>query len=107
MIVVRIAMHGWWDVRESRGPVPNAGVPDNDRRRELTPPTGAAEYRSGGARRLIQPFESGLLKVRDGSEIYWETTGNPRGVPLAWLHGGPGFGLMSGGYRRVPDPRQR
>jgi proline iminopeptidase len=56
--------------------------------------------------KLIDPFDSGSLTMRDGSEIYWETTGNPRGVPLVWLHGGPGSGLMSGGYRRAPDPER-
>jgi proline iminopeptidase len=52
----------------------------------------------------IDPFDSGLLTVRDGAQIYWEITGNPEGVPLVWLHGGPGTGLMSGGYRRAADP---
>lgn len=51
----------------------------------------------------IEPFASGLLTVRDGSQIYWETSGNPGGIPLVWLHGGPGTGLMSGGYRGAPD----
>ncbi len=50
----------------------------------------------------IEPFDSGLLTVRDGAQIYWETSGNPHGVPMVWLHGGPGTGLMSGGYRRAP-----
>ena len=54
----------------------------------------------------IQPFDSGLLTVRDGAQIYWETSGSPGGVPLVWLHGGPGSGLGSGGYRRAPDPDQ-
>jgi proline iminopeptidase len=52
----------------------------------------------------IEPFDSGLLGVGHGSEIYWETSGNPHGEPLVWLHGGPGSGLLSGGYRRAPDP---
>ncbi len=54
----------------------------------------------------VEPFDSGLLTVRDGSQIYWETSGNPDGVPMVWLHGGPGSGLMSGGYKRAPDARQ-
>jgi proline iminopeptidase len=54
----------------------------------------------------VEPFDSGLLTVRDGAQIYWETSGNPDGVPLVWLHGGPGSGLMSGGYRRAPDAAQ-
>lgn len=51
-----------------------------------------------------EPFATGLLTLRDGAQIYWETTGNPDGEPLVWLHGGPGTGLLSGGYRRAPDP---
>jgi proline iminopeptidase len=54
----------------------------------------------------IEPFDSGLLRMRDGAEIYWETSGNPNGIPLVWLHGGPGSGLMSGGYKRAPDPER-
>ncbi len=54
----------------------------------------------------IEPFHSGLLTVRDGAQIYWETSGNPHGVPMVWLHGGPGSGLRSGGYRRAPGAEQ-
>lgn len=45
-----------------------------------------------------------MLPVSDGNEIYWETSGNPNGVPLLYLHGGPGSGLGRGGYRRRADP---
>lgn len=56
--------------------------------------------------RTIDPFETGLLRVFDGSEIYWEMSGNPRGKPALYLHGGPGSGLRSGDYRRHFDPKQ-
>ncbi|MFC7581962.1 alpha/beta fold hydrolase [Schaalia naturae] len=46
------------------------------------------------------PFATGLLPMDDGARIYWETSGNPRGVPLLYLHGGPGGTLGRGGYRR-------
>lgn len=52
----------------------------------------------------IEPHSSGLLAVTDGNEIYWETAGNPDGVPVLYLHGGPGGGLGAGGYRRRCDP---
>ncbi len=29
----------------------------------------------------IEPYDSGLLPVGDGQEIYWETIGNPEGKP--------------------------
>lgn len=51
-----------------------------------------------------EPHASGLLTLDEGHELYWEESGNPDGKPLIWLHGGPGSGLGSGGYRRSPDP---
>jgi hypothetical protein len=35
--------------------------------------------------------------------MYWEETGNPRGVPVVFLHGGPGGG-SSPDHRRFYDP---
>lgn len=55
--------------------------------------------------RNIEPFKTGLLTLRDGAQLYWEATGNPDGEPLLWLHGGPGTGLGSGGYKRAPNPQ--
>ncbi len=51
----------------------------------------------------IEPHRRGLLRVADGSDIYWEESGNPLGRPALFLHGGPGA-PMSGGYRRNFDP---
>lgn len=53
----------------------------------------------------IEPFDAGLLTMSDGSQLHWETSGNPDGAPLLWLHGGPGSGLRGGGYRRTADPK--
>jgi proline iminopeptidase len=53
----------------------------------------------------IEPFASGHLSVDDGNEIYWETSGNPKGKPALYLHGGPGSGI-SGGYRCHFDPEK-
>lgn len=52
----------------------------------------------------IEPFASGLLAVDGDNEIYWETSGNPEGIAALYLHGGPGSGLGTGGYRRRFDP---
>lgn len=52
----------------------------------------------------IQPFATGMLRRDDGAEIYWEASGSPDGRPALFLHGGPGSGLGSGGYRRRFDP---
>ena len=51
----------------------------------------------------IEPYASGLLTLTDGSQLYWETSGNPDGQPALYLHGGPG-GRLGGGYRRRYDP---
>lgn len=52
----------------------------------------------------LDPFASGLLEVSDGAHVYWEASGNPQGIPLLYLHGGPGGSLGRGGYRRRFDP---
>ncbi|PVE78880.1 alpha/beta fold hydrolase [Microbacterium testaceum] len=52
----------------------------------------------------LEPFAHGYLDRPDGARLYWETSGNPRGRPALYLHGGPGGGLGKGGYRRRFDP---
>jgi proline iminopeptidase len=52
---------------------------------------------------LLDPIDAGLLSVSDGNDIYWEVSGNPDGKPALYLHGGPGSGLRSGGYRSYFD----
>lgn len=47
-------------------------------------------------------FDSGWVDVPH-AKIYWEASGNPRGVPVLYLHGGPGGSLGRGGYRRWHD----
>ena len=36
---------------------------------------------------------SKMLKVDDVHTIYYEESGNPHGIPVVFLHGGPGGGL--------------
>jgi len=52
----------------------------------------------------IQPNRHGMLKVDAMHTIYWEEVGNPDGVPVLFLHGGPGAGL-SPQHRRFFDPQ--
>ena len=51
----------------------------------------------------IDPFDSGHLDVGDGQSVYWETSGNPDGKPVVFLHGGPGGGTTPA-HRRLFDP---
>ncbi|MGD2043292.1 MAG: prolyl aminopeptidase [Acidimicrobiia bacterium] len=46
---------------------------------------------------------SGLLDVGDGHQVFWETYGSPDGIPVVFLHGGPGGGC-SPGHRELFDP---
>lgn len=41
---------------------------------------------------IREPHRSGWLPVSDLHQIYWETSGNPDGLPVIFLHGGPGAG---------------
>ncbi|NTG47052.1 prolyl aminopeptidase [Agrobacterium rhizogenes] len=52
----------------------------------------------------IEPYEQGMLGVGDANSIYWMQSGNPNGVPVVILHGGPGSG-SSAGARRFFDPQ--
>ena len=50
------------------------------------------------------PFRrSGFLDVGDGHRMHWEESGNPVGLPVVFLHGGPGSGT-SPAQRRFFDP---
>ncbi len=51
----------------------------------------------------IEPFATGFLPVGDGHEIYFEQCGNPAGMPVLFLHGGPASGC-SARHRRFFDP---
>ncbi|HVY13351.1 MAG TPA: prolyl aminopeptidase [Alphaproteobacteria bacterium] len=61
------------------------------KRRDLFPP--------------IEPYQTGWLKVDDIHSLYWETSGNPQGVPIVFVHGGPGAGTQTV-HRRFFDPRR-
>lgn len=57
----------------------------------------------GGVFPPIEHYRSGRLVVDDLHTLYWETCGNPLGVPVLFLHGGPGAGL-SPRHRQFFDP---
>jgi proline iminopeptidase len=51
----------------------------------------------------IDPFDQRMVEVGDGHRIYMEQCGNPDGMPVIVLHGGPGGGC-SPIMRRFFDP---
>ena len=64
--------------------------------------SGAATPTTSSERRTlyppIEPYRQGTLRVDDVHTLYVEESGNPRGIPVVFVHGGPGGGT---------DPRQR
>lgn len=53
----------------------------------------------------IEPFAKGRLAVGAGHEIYFEQCGNPAGIPVLVVHGGPGGG-SNPTMRRYHDPKR-
>ncbi len=51
----------------------------------------------------IEPYEYGWLDVSPVHQVYWEQCGNPNGIPVIFLHGGPGAGAGPM-HRRFFDP---
>lgn len=51
----------------------------------------------------IEPYRTGMMPLDDLHTMYWEESGNPDGVPVLFLHGGPGAGT-SPRQRRFFDP---
>ncbi|MCX7565931.1 prolyl aminopeptidase [Sulfitobacter sp. F26169L] len=51
----------------------------------------------------VDPFDRRMLAVGQGHEVYVEQCGNPDGIPVVVLHGGPGGGC-SPSMRRYFDP---
>jgi len=52
-----------------------------------------------------EPFASGFLDVGSGHSVYHEQIGNPQGVPVLFVHGGPGGG-GDVNARRFFDPER-
>ncbi|MEE9141007.1 MAG: prolyl aminopeptidase, partial [Alphaproteobacteria bacterium] len=51
----------------------------------------------------IAPFDERMLRVDEVHTLYVEQVGNAEGVPVVFLHGGPGSGCRPG-QRRYFDP---
>jgi proline iminopeptidase len=51
----------------------------------------------------IEPRASGTLRLDATHSMYWEESGDPAGIPVVFLHGGPGAGSTPK-HRRFFDP---
>ena len=51
----------------------------------------------------VEPYERGRLDVDPPHDLYWEQSGNPKGAPILFVHGGPGAGATPA-HRRFFDP---
>jgi proline iminopeptidase len=51
----------------------------------------------------IEPYASGRLPLDAIHTMYWESSGSPDGIPVVFLHGGPGSGSTPK-HRRFFDP---
>src|SRR5207244_8890606 len=51
----------------------------------------------------IEPHVSGMLELDAPHRMYYEESGNARGIPAVFLHGGPGAGA-SAVHRQFFDP---
>src|SRR6266568_7878655 len=51
----------------------------------------------------IEPRASGMLRLDAVHSMYWEESGDPAGIPVVFLHGGPGAGSTPK-HRRFFDP---
>ena len=56
----------------------------------------------------IEPYKTGYINLDGLHQMYWEESGNPDGVPIVVLHGGPGAGssplqrcFFDPGYYRI------
>lgn len=52
----------------------------------------------------LEPYNQGHLKVSNIHSMYYEESGNPKGFPAVFVHGGPGGGTQPE-HRRYFDPK--
>ena len=52
----------------------------------------------------LPSYDSNHLDVGNGHSIYFEQYGNPKGIPILFLHGGPGAGF-SNSHKSFFDPK--
>lgn len=55
----------------------------------------------------ISPQKTGMLPLDHGHRMYWETTGKANGIPVLFLHGGPGSSVVPAHRRFFRPSRYR
>jgi proline iminopeptidase len=73
----------------------------NAKARSASPPARKA----GDFYPPVNPYNSGFLRVSPIHDIYYEESGNPKGKPVVFLHGGPGGGTDAK-MRRFFNPKK-
>jgi len=53
----------------------------------------------------VSPYATGLLPLDNGHQMYFEECGNPHGLPVLFVHGGPGS-CSSPMHRQLADPQR-
>jgi len=53
----------------------------------------------------IEAYNQGMLEVSPIHTVYYEESGNPKGKPVVFVHGGPGGGTDPK-HRRFFDPQR-
>jgi len=53
----------------------------------------------------LKPYFNDILQVSEIHSVYFEIAGNPEGIPVVFLHGGPGGGIEDI-YRQYFDPEK-
>ena len=66
--------------------------------KKRAPKPAAPARKAGDFYPAIKAYNTGFLRVSDVHELYYEESGNPKGKPVVFLHGGPGGGT---------DPKMR
>lgn len=76
-------------------------------RERAQPAAGSRSKLSGVPDAATEPFATGRLDVGGGHVLYWEQVGTPEGLPVVYLHGGPGSGSTPGIRRAFDKARHR
>ena len=51
----------------------------------------------------IEPYEDSFIDVTDGHSLHYELCGNKNGIPVVFIHGGPGGGINPSCRRFNPE----